>query len=94
MMAEIVERIEKNVDQLFSKVNELGNGIARIDVILPRIEKMLNGLPCEKREREIAKIDKEVYADKHVRTAIVGGLGVIGMVLGAIAIMGQILGWF
>lgn len=80
-----LDRIEQNIDHLFSKVNDLCGGMARMDAILPRIEKMLNGLPCEKHKEEIMAVDKEVYAVKHVWMTIIGGFGVLGTVLGLLA---------
>lgn len=101
-------RIEKNIEQLFSFVNDLRSDVSEMKTILPRIEKKLDCLPCIDHTTQIASLKQEVflnekeslvrihaqelYAIKHIWVSLLGVLGLISVILSIAAMMGIKLG--
>lgn len=97
-MSEALERIEKNIDQLFDKVNSLATGLATNAAILPRIEESLKCLPCQahaiKIESVSAKVDKEIYALTKTKDIIFGSIALLTGIVTIAAFFGKIYNWY
>jgi len=93
MSDELVD-IKKNVGKLFDKVGELGERIAENGVILPRIEKMIERLPCVDHHDRLGVVEKGISAVEVTWKVVLGGCSLVGIFLGAVFYIGRILGKF
>jgi hypothetical protein len=92
-----IERIEKCVDQLFNKVNELAESFAVSESVLKGIKEGIDRFPCEEHGKAVALLnqeifpdgknskvrehDKEIFAVKFVWSAIVGIIAAVGIIV-------------